>query len=83
VVVAGSEVGAVRKVVKQLPVEMLQQYSSASRCMRTRSVMEELYIGVSIPRLLFWMDLRSFYLVFRNTLVAWIPLSTLLSCPRK
>jgi hypothetical protein len=46
-------------------------------------------VDVSIPCLLFWMDLRRF-LVFRNTLltllrslIAWIPSSALLSCPRK
>jgi hypothetical protein len=36
VVVARSEIRAIRMVVKQLPVEMLQQCSSASSCMRTR-----------------------------------------------
>jgi hypothetical protein len=45
---------------------------------------------VSIPRLLFWMALQFFYLVFCNTLVtllrppvAGIPPSALLSYPRK
>jgi hypothetical protein len=42
-VVAKCEVRAVRRVVKQLPVEMLKQYSSAISCMRTRIVMEEHY----------------------------------------
>jgi hypothetical protein len=36
VVVARREIRAVRRVVKQLPVEVLQQYSSASKFMRTR-----------------------------------------------
>jgi hypothetical protein len=35
VVVARSEIRAVRRVVKQLPVEVLQQCSSASSCMWT------------------------------------------------
>jgi hypothetical protein len=43
VVVVQSEMRAVRRVVKQLPVEMLQQCLSASSCMRMCSVMEELY----------------------------------------
>jgi hypothetical protein len=41
VVVAQSEIRAVR----QLPVEMLQQCSSASSCIQTRIAMEEHYIG--------------------------------------
>jgi hypothetical protein len=45
VVVARSESRAVRRVVKQSPVEMLQQCSSTSSCMRTRIVMERHYIG--------------------------------------
>jgi hypothetical protein len=46
-VVAWCEIRAIRRVVKQLPVEMLQQCSSASSCtiMRTRIVMEEHYTG--------------------------------------
>jgi hypothetical protein len=43
VVVARSEIRALKRVVKQLPVELLQQSSSASSCMRTRIVMEEDY----------------------------------------
>jgi hypothetical protein len=45
VVVIQSEIWAVRGVVKQLPVEMLQQCSSASSCMQMRIVMEEHYTG--------------------------------------
>jgi hypothetical protein len=41
VVLAQSEIRAVRWVVKQLPVEMFQQCSSASSYMRVRIVMEE------------------------------------------
>jgi hypothetical protein len=41
VAVAPSEIRAVRRVVKQLPVGMLQQCSSAIGCMRMRIVMEE------------------------------------------
>jgi hypothetical protein len=35
-----SEIGVVRRVVKKLPVEMLQQFSSASSCIRKCIVME-------------------------------------------
>jgi hypothetical protein len=45
VVFAWSEIRAVRRVVKQLLVEMLQHYSSASICMWTLLVMEEHYTG--------------------------------------
>jgi hypothetical protein len=43
VVVARSESRAVRRVVGLLPVEMLQQCSSSSSCMRTRIFMDERY----------------------------------------
>jgi hypothetical protein len=43
VVVSVSEIKAVRRVVKQLPVEMLYQCSNGSSCMWTRIVMEEQY----------------------------------------
>jgi hypothetical protein len=43
VAVARSEIRAVRTVVKQLPVKMLHQCSSASSCMRTRIVVEKHY----------------------------------------
>jgi hypothetical protein len=45
VVVARSEIWTVRRVVKQLPVEMLQPCLRGSSCMRMRSVMEEHYKG--------------------------------------
>jgi hypothetical protein len=81
VIVTWSEIRAVRRMVKQLPDEMLQQCSSASSCMTP---------DVSIPCLLFSMALHIF-LVFRNILlmllwflVAWIPPSagnvTFLAC---
>jgi hypothetical protein len=41
VAVAESEIRAVRRVVKQLPVEMLQQCLSASSCLWMGTVMEE------------------------------------------
>jgi hypothetical protein len=41
VVVAQSEIRTVRRVVKQLPVQMLQQCSSASSSMRTHIDMQE------------------------------------------
>jgi hypothetical protein len=45
------EIRAVRRLVKQLPAEMLQQPSSASSCtrMRKRIVMEEHYTGCQHP----------------------------------
>jgi hypothetical protein len=43
VVVARSEIRAVWRVVKQVPVEMLQQWSSASSCIWTRNVIEGHY----------------------------------------
>jgi hypothetical protein len=45
VVVAQSKIRAVRWVFKQLPIDMLQQCPSASRCMWTCIVMEEHYTG--------------------------------------
>jgi hypothetical protein len=45
VVVAWEEIRVLKRVIKQLPVEMLQQCSSASSCTRTRIVMEEHYTG--------------------------------------
>jgi hypothetical protein len=43
VVVARREIRALRRVVKQFPVEMLQECSSLNGCMGTRNVMEEHY----------------------------------------
>jgi hypothetical protein len=45
VVVTRSETRALRRVVRQLPVEMLQQCSSASNCMQTCIVIEKHYTG--------------------------------------
>jgi hypothetical protein len=45
VVVAWSEIRALRTVVKQLPVEMLQQCSSASSCLWTLIVTQVHYTG--------------------------------------
>jgi uncharacterized Fe-S cluster protein YjdI len=42
VVLAQSEIGAVRRVVQQLPVEVLQQCSSASSCMQMHIIIERL-----------------------------------------
>jgi hypothetical protein len=53
VVVTQSKIGAVRRVVKQPPVEILQQCSSASICMRMHIVMGSTTPYVSIPCLLF------------------------------
>jgi hypothetical protein len=90
-VVAWSDIRAVRRLVKQLPVEMLQQCSSANSCMRMRFVMEEHYTGYqhSMP---FVLNGQSYavFLVFHDTLltllwscVAWIPPSSLFYCNRK
>jgi hypothetical protein len=43
VLAARSEIRAVRRVVKQLPVEMIQQCLSANSCMRARIVVDEHY----------------------------------------
>jgi hypothetical protein len=64
VVVTQDEIRDVRRVVKQLQVQMLQQCSSASSCMRTRIFMEEHYTGCQHSKPSFRMALRSF-LVFR------------------
>jgi hypothetical protein len=70
-VVARSEIRAVSTVVKQFPVEMPQEGSSASRRtrMRRRIVMEEHYTDANNPRLLFWMGLRNFRNV--SVLLLW------------
>jgi hypothetical protein len=88
-VVTRSEIRAVRKVVKQLPVEMRQQCTSSSGCMRMCMMKEETAPDARIACSLFLMGLRSF-LVFRNTLLtsmcyllAWIPPLPFLSCLRK
>jgi hypothetical protein len=64
VAVTQSKIRAVRRVVRQLP---LQQCSSASSCMQTSIVMEEHYTGVSNPHLLFWMALCSFFSLSQYT----------------
>jgi hypothetical protein len=68
-VVARSEIRAVRRVVKQLPVEMLQQYSSASSCTVCRRALswKSTTPDGSIPRLSFWMILRRFFSVSQYT----------------
>jgi hypothetical protein len=45
VVIAQSKIRAVRRVIKQLLVEMLQQWSNVSSCMQTSIIMEERYTG--------------------------------------
>jgi hypothetical protein len=92
VVVARTELRAVRRMVRILQVEKLQQ-SSASSCthMRTRVViMEEHYTGCQHSAS---CDLNSsvqFFYCFYSTLltllwslIAWIAPSAVLSCPRK
>jgi hypothetical protein len=86
VVVAWSENMAVRRVVKQLPVEMLQHVRVCGSALWWRSTTPY----VNIPRLFFLNDPKQFLLVFLNTLltlmwslVAWIPPSSIFSLPRK
>jgi hypothetical protein len=71
VVVGRSEVRAIRRVVKQLPVEMLKQCSSASSCMRTRIVMEEHYTVCQHSTTFVQNGPTRFYFVFRNTKRGW------------
>jgi hypothetical protein len=81
VAVARSEIRAVRRVVQQLPVGMLQHCSNVSSRMRTRIVQHSTTFILNRPMQFF---------VFRNALmtllwsvVAWIPPSALLYCYRK
>jgi hypothetical protein len=60
VAVARSEIRAVR----QLPVEMLQHCSSASRCMQMCIVMQEHYAWCQHSTPLVWMALCSFFFHF-------------------
>jgi hypothetical protein len=53
VVVALSETMALRRMVKQLTVLMLQQYTNAGSCTQTGIVVEDITLYVSIPHLLF------------------------------
>jgi hypothetical protein len=90
VVVAQSEIRAVGRVIKQLPVEMLQQCLSANSCIGHAVSWRSTTLDVSIPLLLLWMALCGFFSVLQYTsdiivvpYWAWIPPSALLSCPRK
>jgi hypothetical protein len=71
VVVARSEIRDLRRVVKQLPVEMLQQCLSGGSCMRTCIVMEKYYEYTvcqhSMPFFPEWP--HAIFFVFRNTLL--------------
>jgi hypothetical protein len=67
VAVIWCDIRAVWRVVKQLPAEKLQQCSSASSCMCTHNVMEEHSPDVSIPGLLFWMVLSTYFSVSQHT----------------
>jgi hypothetical protein len=88
VVVVQSKIRVVRKLVKQLPVEMLQQCLSRSICMLMCIIMGNTTPDVSIPHLSFWMVSPA--IMFCNallallwSLVAWIPPTVPLSCSRK
>jgi hypothetical protein len=67
VVVARREIRTVRTVVRQLPVEMLQQCSIASSCMRARIVMEEHCVSAFHADYSEWP--YAVLLVFRNTVL--------------
>jgi hypothetical protein len=69
VVITRSEIRALRRLVKQLPVEMLQQCSSVSSCMQMRIVMEEHYT-MSTAHTFYSEWPYAFSLVFCNTLLA-------------
>jgi hypothetical protein len=71
VVVARSEIRAVRRVVEQLSVQMLQQGSSVSSYthMWTRIVMEEHSTGYHHSTPFFLNALTQLLLVFQNTLL--------------
>jgi hypothetical protein len=86
VVVTWSEIRALRRVVKQLPVEMLPQCSSVSSCMRTSIVMEENYTICQHPTLFvlngpikvffacFWMCVHPLlWLLFGFNIHRWNP----------
>jgi hypothetical protein len=90
-VVARSEIRAARRMVQQLAVHMLKQWSSVSSRTRmgTHIVMKELYAECQHSMSFLWMTVRR-YILFRNTLltllwsiVAWIPPSALLSSAKK
>jgi hypothetical protein len=68
VVVAWSEIRAVRSVTKQLRAEMLQQCSSGSNCIRTCMIMVEHYIRCqhSMP-FSSWMALHCLFSVLQYT----------------
>jgi hypothetical protein len=83
VVVARSNIRVVRRVVKELPVEMPRNDQECSAVYRRALLRSSTTMYVSILHLLLWMVLCSF-LVFWNmlvtsvcSLVAWIPLTAL------
>jgi hypothetical protein len=61
VVVTQSEIWAVRRVVRQLPVEMLQQCPSASSCVQMCVVMEEHCTGCQYSTPFVLNDLMQFF----------------------
>jgi hypothetical protein len=74
VLVAQSEIRTVRRVVKQLPVEMHQQCSSVSSCMWMRIAMEVHSTICQHSKLCVLNGPTQFFLVFRSTL--WSTLGT-------
>jgi hypothetical protein len=86
VVLARREIGALSRVVQQLPVKMLQQCSSASSCMRMRMVMEEHYVYTACQHItpFFLNDRTQFFIVSQYSyLVIVVPccVSSTISTP--
>jgi hypothetical protein len=73
VVVTQNKIRAVRRVVKQLPVEMLQKCSSMSSGMQTCIVTEEHYTGWQFWCLFFWIVRKQVFFFFLSfTLQTWL-----------
>jgi hypothetical protein len=90
VIVTQCEIRAAKRVVKQFPFEVLQQSSNASSCMQMRIVVEEQYEYTRYQHSTPFVMNEFISFVFYNTpltlswsLVACVPPSALLSCPRE
>jgi hypothetical protein len=82
VVVAWSEIRTVSKVVKQLPVEMLQLCSYASSCTRKHIVIEDHYTGCQRTTYFVLNSLHSL-LIFRCKNMAELTVSRLIPLNEK
>jgi hypothetical protein len=85
VVVGRSEIRAVRRMVKQLPAEMLQHWPSASSWMRKRTFTEKHYTVRQHSMSVVLNGLTSLFCVSQHTfdLIVWISLSAFPSFLRK